>query len=175
MGDYEETNKTIEKCKQRSLKILGSRQMSTHEMQKRLVQKGETEENAKETVKWLETIGAINDIDFAEAIVRYYINKGYGIVRVKDELYKRGIHRDLWDDALTVADQSETDDAVIMFLDRKLRGSRDRDDVRKSTEALCRRGFSYEEARMAVTRYLENAGNTERTEQAGVRLHDGER
>jgi regulatory protein len=151
------------RSRKRAMKILGSRLMSAHEMEKRLVTKGESTETAQETVRWLEDIGAVNDTEYAEAIVRHYCTKGYGIARVKDELYKRGIARDLWDDALSGFDGME--DAAYMYLTKKLKGSSDRDDLRRAVDALCRRGFSYEEARATVRKYIEENGMTEDTEQ----------
>ncbi|MCL2391298.1 MAG: recombination regulator RecX [Oscillospiraceae bacterium] len=148
-------NPALEKCKRRSLKILGNRQMSSAEMGKRLLQKGESEDNAQKTVMWLERIGAINDTDFAEAICLHYFKKGYGLSRIKDELYRRGIERELWDAALATIETEEPNDAAVDFIKKKLRGSTDKDDIRRATDALCRRGFGYEEARQAVARYIE--------------------
>ncbi|MCL2226273.1 MAG: recombination regulator RecX [Oscillospiraceae bacterium] len=153
--------KTLESTKQRALKILGNRQMSAKEMEKRLIQKGEPEENAGEAVRWLEKIGAVNDTEFAGAICRHYSAKGYGPSRIKDELYKRGIPRELRDDALAAIKDTAMDGAAVQYLNKKLRGSTDKDDIRRAADALCRRGFGYENARLAVARYLEKLENTE--------------
>jgi len=149
------------RSKVRAIRILGSRQLSSREMEKRLVGKGESEDTARDTVKWLEDIGAVDDAEYAKAIVSHYSSKGYGLARIKDELFKRGIPRDMWDDALTCIEDSDSDEAICRFLEKKLRGSRDKDDLRRVMEALCRRGFSYEDARAAVSRYLESIDNTE--------------
>jgi SOS response regulatory protein OraA/RecX len=53
------------------------------------------------------------------------------------------------------------EEAAYEFLVKKLRGSGDKDDLRRATDALLRRGFSYEEARAAVRSYIENAVETE--------------
>ena len=145
----------IESIKKRALRILGSRNYSEQEMYKRLVSKGEAEEDAAETVKWLVELGYIDDSSYATLIVSHYIHKGYGEARVKEELFKRGIPRDLWDEKLAVLNDSQTNDAAFEFLSKKLRGSVDKDDLRHATDALVRRGFSYEDARAAVSRYLE--------------------
>ena len=152
----------------RAMRILGNRQMSSQSMERRLISKGEPEEAARETVQWLEDMGALSDADYAAEIVRYYSSKGYGLARIKDELYRRGIPRDLWDDALAYQTGAETDEAVSQFLEKKLRGYHGDTDpalwkkeLRRAAEALCRRGFSYEEARTAVNKYLESIENTE--------------
>jgi len=147
----------LDSTKKRALKILGSRQLSAGDMERRLISKGETEENARLAVAWLEKLGAIDDIRYAESICKHYSAKGYGLARVKDELFKRGIPKDLWDEALSAVEEAEMDDAAVEFLRKKLRGSVDKDDIRRATDALCRRGYSYEDARVAVKRYIEDA------------------
>ena len=145
----------LDKIKNRALKILGSRTFSEKEMTKRLTSKGETQEDAEETVKWLVELGYINDNDYATLIVRHYSGKGYGMARIKDELYKRGIPRDLWDEKLALLDGDEMTDTALEFLKKKLRGSDDKDDLRRASAALVRRGYSYEDVKSAINRYLE--------------------
>jgi len=145
----------LENTKKRALRMLGKRSFSEKEMQKRLIEKGETSENAEETVRWLVELGYINDFDYATLIVRHYSGKGYGITRIKDELYKRGIPRDFWDEKLAELDGSEMNDTALMFLQKKLRGSTDKNDIRRAQDALIRRGFNYEDAKTAVAGYLE--------------------
>ena len=150
--------RNLEDTKKRALKILGHRSFSEKEMLKRLVNKGESQENSEETVRWLVELGYINDTDYATLIVRHYSLKGYGVSRIRDELYKRGIPRDLWDDKLAELDDAEMGDSALEFLSKKLRGSEDKDDLRRASDALVRRGFSYDDARAAVNRYLELQG-----------------
>jgi len=149
----------LESTKKRALKILGNRSFSEKEMLKRLTSKGETEENATEAVQWLVELGYINDSAYATLIVRHYAAKGYGVARVKDELYKRGIPRDMWDEKLEELSEEEMDDAAFEFLKKKLRGSDDKDDLRRASDALVRRGFSYDDAKAAVKKYLQMQGS----------------
>ena len=163
-----------DRSRARAMRILGSRQLSSREMERRLVDKGETEETARETVRWMEEIGAIDDGSYAASIVRHYTGKSYGPARVRDELLRRGIPRDLWDGAWAALDEMGTDevgigekgadDPVHRFLEKKLGGSQDKGDLRRATDALCRRGYGYEEARTALSRYLETIENTEKNE-----------
>ena len=145
----------LENTKKRALKILGSRNFSEQEMVRRLTSKGDSQENAEEAVKWLVELGYINDSDYATLIVRHYASKGYGEARVRDELYKRGIPRDLWDEKLAELDGEESKDAALEFLKKKLKGSDDKGDLRRASDALVRRGFSFDDARAAVNKYLE--------------------
>ena len=143
----------IQSTKARALKILGSRMFSAREIEKRLKAKGETEEDAKQAAEWLVSIGAIDDRQYAESIVRHYTSKGYGLARIRDELFKRGIDREMWDEALVCAEGME--EAAVAYLAKKLGGSSDEEDLRKAAAALCRRGFTYSKAHEAINRYLE--------------------
>ena len=140
----------------RALKILGSRAMSASEIEKRLISKGESAEDARDAVLWLEETGAINDVDFAKIIVTHYVSKGYGLAKIKDELYKRGIPKDLWEDALEHISEDASEDSVQSYLEKKLRGSTDEKDIRRVSNALLRRGFNYQQVREAIGKYLEN-------------------
>ena len=146
----------VSSAKTRALRILGNRNLSAREIEKRLVRKGESSEAAEQAVEWLENIGAINDAEYAESIVRHYSSKGYGVARIRDELFRRGIDRELWEEALSIIGDME--DTAYEFLVKKLRGSRDKDELRRAADTLHRRGFSYDEARAAVRRYMGEAG-----------------
>ena len=52
----------------------------------------------------------LDDEEYAGQIVRHYSAKGYGERRIREELYRRGIPREYWKDAL--AQQPETDETA---------------------------------------------------------------
>jgi regulatory protein len=168
--DYTETQVSSailnpQRTKKRAIRILGSRQLSSSEIEKRLLSKGESPDATKETVEWLENIGAVNDVEYAASIVSHYSSKGYGLAKVKDELHRRGIPRDLWDDAISTLERTDITEAATQFLKKKLKDSNDESDRRRAIETLCRRGFSYEEARSAMSQYLETIENTKEYEE----------
>ena len=99
----------------------------------------------------LEELGYLNEAEYAGRIVRHYAAKGFGERKLRDELYRRGVPRELWEEALTqVEDNSETIDA---FLEKKLKGGRDPKDIKKVSDALARRGFRWPEISDALRRY----------------------
>ena len=140
----------------RAVRILGNRSLSAGEMKKRLITNGSSEDTAQEVVQWLGDNGFINDAQYAQDIARHYIKKGYGIARIRDEMYKRGIPKELWEDGLSEIDEATIDSAADDFIAKKLRGSSDEQDLRRAADALCRRGFSYEQAKSALKRHAEN-------------------
>ncbi len=134
--------------------MIGSRPLSKKELTRRLVRKGADEEDAGEAADWLEDIGAVNDREYAAMLVRHYAGKGYGRARIREEMYRRGVDRELWDQALEeLPDQSETLDRLIQ---KKCRGDlSDRREVRRVSDSLLRRGFSWSEVKDALRRYTE--------------------
>ena len=134
--------------------MIGSRPLSKKELTRRLVRQGADEEDAGAAADWLEDIGAVDDREYAAMLVRHYAGKGYGRARIREEMYRRGVDRELWDQALEeLPDQSETLDRLIQ---KKCRGDlSDRREVRRVSDSLLRRGFSWSEVKEALRRYTE--------------------
>ena len=140
-------------ARQKALRMSGSRALSRRELERKLQDKGVEAQCAAETVDWMERIGAVNDAEYAAMVVRHYAAAGYGRGRIRDELCRRGISRDLWDDAFThMPEQSEKLDHLLA---RKLQGVRpdDQKQIKKVTDMLLRRGFSWGEIRDALARH----------------------
>lgn len=135
----------------RALRILGSRNMSRGELIQRLCDKGEAPGEAEETADWLEKIGALDDREYAGLIVRHYAAKGYGLARIKEELYRRKIPQEVREEALSQA--PEPGDRPYELLKSRLRGRElNREEIRKAANYLYRRGFSWDEIKTAVNR-----------------------
>lgn len=156
-GEYAQIVSELEArtSKARAIRILGNRSLSAAEIEKRLKEKGESAQTVKSTVAWLEESGLINDEEYAATIVKHYSGRGYGLARIRDELYKRGIPRGMWDAAIEGLDD-DMEARACELLTRKLDGSEDKDEIKKAMSMLYRRGFSYDEARTAMNRYMEN-------------------
>ena len=138
-------------CRQRALRIIGARAMSVKELTDRLKEKGESPENAEDAAAWLQEMHLLDDAQYAAMCVRHYAAKGYGAGRIRSELYRRGIPRELWDDALSQLPDSA--DAIDRFLQKKLSGrTPDRALLKKLSDALLRRGFSWSDIRPALNR-----------------------
>ena len=140
------------RCRQRALRIIGTRAMSVKELTDRLKEKGETPDNAEDAAAWLEQMHLLDDAQYAAMCVRHYAAKGYGAGRIRSELYRRGIPRELWDEAL--AELPEQDDAIDAILQKRFRGRQpDRTEIRRAADALLRRGHAWGDIRRALERY----------------------
>lgn len=140
--------------KVRAANMISARPLSKQELQKRLVQKGSGEKDAAAAVEWLEDMGAVNDEAYAATLVRHYSARGYGVLRIREELRRRGVPRELWDNALEERpESSETLDALIQ---KKCKGDlSDPKERKRVADSLMRRGFSWNEVRAALGRYTE--------------------
>lgn len=141
--------------RQRALEMLDRRDYSRAELQRKLVEKGVGELEAESAVEYLVGLGFVNDLRYAELIVRQYAAKGCGARRVREELYRRGIDRDTMDAAMET--MPEQDEALEKLLRQKLRGSFDRADIKRATDSLLRKGYNYEEIASALRRLREEA------------------
>ena len=131
--------------------LIGKRAMSRRDLERKLQEKGASEAEARYAAEWLEAIGALNDAEYAAALVRHYSGMGYGPARVREKLYEKGVPRELWEDALE--ELPEESGQVDAFLRRKLRGRiPDEKEKRRLTNALLRRGFPWGEVRDAWRR-----------------------
>ena len=141
-------------AKQRALRLLSSRQMSRRELRKKLTEKGATDEAADAAADLMERIGAVNDAEYAASIVRHYSKMGYGAGRIRQELLRRGVDKELWDDALSGL--PESGDKLDELITRRLRGGDpDEKELKRLTDMLIRRGFSWSEVRASLARYNE--------------------
>ena len=132
-------------------RMVGRRALSREELQRKLIQKGASEEDASDAADWLEDIGAIDDAGYAAMLARHYGERGYGPGRVREELRRRGIDRELWEDAL--AELPEPEEAIAAFLQRKAGDLSDRREVKRLTDALLRRGFQWGDICNALRRF----------------------
>ena len=136
--------------RQRALEMLDRRDYSRAELQKKLTEKGVSAEEAAEAVEYLASLGFVDDRRYASLVLRQYAGKGYGSRRVRMELMRRGLDRNVIDDALT--EMPEQDDTLDRLLRQKLHGSLERADIKKATDALVRKGYGYDEISAALHR-----------------------
>lgn len=142
-----------EETKKRALAVLERRDVSRKELVTKLTDKGISPSEAGEAADWLEGLGVIDDARYAGMVVRHYLAKGYGKARIQNELYRRGIGKELWEEALEQYQPPE--ETIDRLLRSKLKSDcPDRAELKKATDALLRRGFSWREINAAKDRVL---------------------
>lgn len=149
---------TPEAARKKALSLLERRDYGSAELAAKLVEKGASPSDAEAAVARMVEYGFVNDEDYAAMVARHYAAKGYGQARIREELRRRRLDRELWDAALDAA--PENSEAAYRLFAAKMRGGCDKDAVRKASAALVRRGFSWEDVRAAAERYLSEMENT---------------
>ena len=135
-------------AKMRAVRIVSASSVSKRDLETRLVRKGETEEQAKEAVKWLSDLNLLDDRQTARQIVERCIHKGYGIQRAKQALYEKQIPKSFWEEALE--DYPDQTEAIAAFLRTRLRDPDDPKQVKRAIDAALRRGHSYGDVKRAL-------------------------
>ena len=139
-------------ARERAVRIVAASGVSEKELKRRLVQKGEDENDVSDAVGWLKELHLIDDAKTAEQIVASAAAKGYGRARIRNLLYEKGIPREYWDEVLSRV--PPMDDAIDRFLRQRLKGSEpDEKTVQKTVQALLRRGHSWGDIQSALRRY----------------------
>ena len=147
--------------KEKALSLLARKPQSRKELERKLSQWEATQEEAAAICERMEELGYLDDAAYAAQVVRYYSAKGYGERKLRDELYRRGIPRELWDEALEGA--ADPSAAIEEFLRKKWRGTLPDDprELKKASDALARRGYSWSDIVEGLRRYGAEAESDE--------------
>ncbi|MFR1050536.1 MAG: regulatory protein RecX [Lachnospirales bacterium] len=144
----------------KALDLISARPLSRRELIQKLTARPRdrerpplaTPEQAGEAADWLEGLGYLDDAAYAGMVARHYSAKGYGERKVRDELFRRGVPRELWDAALEEARPPE--EGVDAFLRSRLKGrAPDARELKRASDALARRGYRWDEIREGLRRY----------------------
>ena len=111
-------------------------------------------EQAEAVAGRLAELGLLNDEEYARMVVRHYAAKGYGPRKIRDELYRRGVPREFWEEAM--GEREPDGDRACELARQKLRGAEPtRENLKKVSDYLARRGYGWEEISAALERLRE--------------------
>lgn len=139
--------------KSKAIELLMRKPQSRKELGRKLREWEATDEEIEAICDRMEELGYLNEPEYAGRIVRHYAAKGFGERKIRDELYRRGVPRELWDEALEQIEEEDNAAAIDAFLEKKLKGSHDPKDVKRASDALARRGYRWPEISDALRRY----------------------
>ena len=135
-------------AKARAVRIISAAAVSKGDLERRLTQKGEKPEDAKEAVAWLSELKLLDDAETARQIVARGAARGYGAERIRQMLYEKRIPRQYWDEAL--AGLPDMTEALTDFLRKRLGEEPDEKTLRSAAQAALRRGYTWSEVREAL-------------------------
>ena len=138
-----------------AVSLLSRRDHSEKELMTKLTQKGYSQ-GAEEAIAKLRDSGYVSDERFARLYVRELQTfKRYGKRRIEQELYRKGIDREIIREVLEETDFDE--DELVSLVERKYgRYLDDEKGVAKAINGLLRMGYGYGEIRNALSRIKEN-------------------
>lgn len=135
-------------------KQLSYRALSTEGLRKKLLEKGCPEDAVEYALAWLQERQLLNDAAFAASVVRSYQKRGYGPMRIRQELRQRGVPREELEHALEGFQANY--EKMQALLEKRLHGDvSDRKEVDKAVAALQRRGYVWSEIRAALSQYTD--------------------
>ena len=142
---------------QMAAQIASARMMSQKTLAERLCRRGAEPDEAAEIAGRMAELGAVDDAAYARTVVRHYSATGCGRARIEQELFRRGIPKELWESALEELPDSR--EAIDRFLQSKCAGHTvDRAERKRLCDALLRRGFSWTDIRPALNRLADADG-----------------
>ena len=134
----------------RAANMISARPLSKRELSRRLRDKGASNEDAADAADWLEGIGALSDAAYAAMLVRHYSAMGYGMAKLRDELYRRGVPKELWEEALAHAPDAK--EVLKRVIAQRTKGAAlDEKGRKKLCDLLLRRGFSWRDVKAAMS------------------------
>ncbi|MBC8042619.1 MAG: regulatory protein RecX [Rhizobacter sp.] len=140
-------------AKTSALNYLSMRVHSTKELKDKLKKKGFGLDAISRVLVRLEELGLTDDKRFAEVLLRDKLRKPIGKRRLQQELYKKGIKRDMASEVMEATDLN-ADALCQTAAERKLRSLQKEPDKqkakRKLIDFLMRRGFEWEVIRPVV-------------------------
>lgn len=144
----------------RAANMISARPLSKKELSRKLREKGAADEDADAAADWLEEIGALNDAGYAAMLVRHYSAMGYGEGRLRDELYRRGVPKELWDEAIAQAPEASA--VIERVIAQRTKGKPlDEKGRKRLSDMLLRRGFSWSDVKSAMNSMGERIENGE--------------
>ena len=99
--------------------------------------------------------GLIDEEKYSEKLYRAYINKGWGKSKIRFELRRKGLPDSLISQQEEEYNTEDFIDEIIRLVNKKYADKLDFSDyksVQRVTAALARRGFGYEDIKLALSR-----------------------
>lgn len=129
-----------------ALQWLGRREYSRRELHDKLMHKGCAPTLAAEVVAALERERLLSDDRFVESLVRARRNRGYGPLRIRNELQEKGVAPEAIDESIDVGDQAWLED-LRRVQRKKFGAARPKSPAERArqTRFLHYRGFTYDQ------------------------------
>lgn len=152
--DSREPTDSREKTLRMAANVLEYRHRSSRALFRRLLEKGAEERDAAWAVARLQKLGYLNDGEYGRLLVRDLCARGYGPARIRRYLKEKLL--DPPDIELAMEAYVLRPEALQKYINGKLRGTvPDRKALKRVSDGLFRRGFSWGDIRSALREYTD--------------------
>jgi regulatory protein len=158
----------------RALNLLAFRARSSADLRRKLVEKGEPGALADQAIEKLKALGLLDDEAYARQVARGKLLGGASKRRVQQELWRRGVTRDVADGAMqdVVADEEVDEEQSAVTVARRKAASLAKLDAptrrRRLYGFLARRGYDHAAIRAALAEVLDASEVEELDEEAAT-------
>lgn len=135
-------------CYNRALNLLARREHSQQELFLKLLAKGFETPIATDTVQQLAAKNLLSDHRYAELYTEYRVNRGYGPVRIQQELQQKGVKADVAEESLAPYQSDWVGHAKSAW--QKYMRLHPNAEVVKQQRFLYQRGFSSDHIRVLI-------------------------
>lgn len=141
-------------------KALGYRMLTKRQLSDKMRDKGFSDADADYAIERLTEYGWVNDEEYGKALVKNLRNKGYGKAYISNKLREKGIEREICQE---VTEDFQPDyERMKKYIGSKIKDENpDRAIIKKISDGLLRKGFSYEQIKNALKQYLNDEDNYE--------------
>ena len=132
-----------------AVRLLSQREHSVAELKRKLAQRGIDQIVAQDCIDALAGKGLQSDDRFTEAFVRSRVGRGQGPLKIKAQLYQRGIDPTMADQAI-LCSEVDWDELASQVVQKKFAVIDDKASEMRGLRFLSQRGFTSEQARSAI-------------------------
>ena len=149
--NYEEFSAALKKA----YNILSFRSHGKKELIKKLMSKNIEKQAAEYAAFYMVKKGYLNDENYAIELLEYYNGKGFGKSRIRTEMIKKGLSKDIIDDVLEDFENDYKKIREILQNRYSVQDLKDKKIKNRAVSYLLRQGYSYDEIFSQIRDYTE--------------------
>ena len=134
-----------------AVRYLTRREYGIEELRRKLIQRGSNPDTAEQVVAGLADENLVSDQRFTEMYVRTRIRRLFGPLKIRGELRSLGVSDYVIAEAMP-AEQETWFDSASQWADKRCKGELDYAGRAKIYRSLMNRGFTHEQANVALDR-----------------------
>lgn len=140
----------------KGLDFLSRRPYGTKELIKKLCEKGHEKEASEKACERLTELGLLNDEEFARILANELLErKNYSIKRIKQELFFKGIDREIVENTVDLLDNDPKNRIILVIKKKYINKINDEKGKKRTIDALMRLGYSYSDIKNALNTLTE--------------------